>query len=101
MGPTSRQLTSTGQPVKNSLSIPALLKTVMFEPLARFTCLICFCVCFSTIPFANWLNIYLAELGLPADLGGYTWSAIGISGMVPGLPLAGWPTVSATSWHCC
>ncbi|WP_271272589.1 MFS transporter [Aliamphritea hakodatensis] len=85
MGAASRQPATGEQPVKNSLSIPALLNTVMFEPLARFTCLICFCVCFSTIPFANWLNIYLAELSLPGDLGGYTWSAIGLSGMVAGL----------------
>ena len=52
MGPAKPvQLTSTEQPVKNSLSIPALLKTVMFEPLARFTCLICF-VCASR-PFRS------------------------------------------------
>ncbi len=87
IGAAARQTDSDTPAVRNSLSIPALLKTVLFEPLARFACLICFAVCFSTIPFANWLNIYLAELGLPGDLGGYTWSAIGISGMIAGLTI--------------
>lgn len=70
---------------KSSLDAKALIKTVIYEPVARFNALVCFAVCFSTIPFVNWLNIYLAELQLPDELGGYTWSVIGLSGMISGV----------------
>lgn len=72
---------NTGQ----GLAPRQLFHTVLFEPLARFTCLVCFSVCFSTIAFANWLNIYLAQLSLPSERGGFTWTVIGLTGMAAGI----------------
>lgn len=87
IGAVAHQTAAETPVARSSLSLFALMKTVAFEPLARFTCLICFSVCFSTIPFANWMNIYLTELELPSELGGYTWTAIGLSGMLAGLTI--------------
>lgn len=66
--------------------IPAskLLATILGERTALFACLICLLVGFSTMPFAIWLNTYLDELGLPAAIGGYTWTTVGITGMAAG-----------------
>ncbi len=71
----------------DSAAIPAmrLLAVVLGERTAFFACLICFLVGFSAMPFSAWLNTYLDELGLPAALGGYTWTTVGVSGMVAGL----------------
>lgn len=76
-------------------AIPArrLLSTILTERTAILACLICFLVGFSTMPFSNWLNSYLEELGLPATLGGYCWSIVGITGMAAGFiigKLADW-----------
>lgn len=71
-----------------AMSIKQLMRTVFKERPAFLSCLIFFAVGFATIPFSTWLNLYLAELSLPSALGGYTWSMIGLSGMVSGL-LAG------------
>jgi len=70
----------------NATMIPAsrLLITIVNERTALFTCLICFLVGFSTMPFANWLNTFLDELGAPASTGGYTWTIVGLSGMAAG-----------------
>ncbi|WP_232818231.1 MFS transporter [Zobellella maritima] len=67
--------------------IPAskLLATICGERTALLACLICFLVGFTTMPFSNWLNTYLDQLGLPAALGGYTWTTVGVTGMVAGL----------------
>ncbi|WP_344957787.1 MFS transporter [Zobellella aerophila] len=67
--------------------IPAskLLATICGERTALLACLICFLVGFTTMPFSNWLNTYLDQLGLPAALGGYTWTLVGVTGMVAGL----------------
>ncbi|WOH37410.1 MFS transporter [Thalassotalea fonticola] len=71
--------------------IPAskLLTTIIRERTALFACTVCFLVGFSTMPFANWLNTYLHELQLPASVGGYTWTIVGVTGMVAGF-IAGW-----------
>ncbi|WP_375056949.1 MFS transporter [Zobellella sp. DQSA1] len=68
-------------------AIPAarLLATIGGERTAFCACLICFLVGFTTMPFSNWLNTYLDQLGLPATLGGYTWTTVGVTGMVAGL----------------
>ncbi len=68
-------------------AIPArrLLAVIMRERTAFFACLICFLVGFSAMPFSAWLNLYLDERGLPAALGGYTWTVVGVTGMVAGL----------------
>ncbi len=70
-----------------SAAIPAmrLLGVILGERTALFACLICFLVGFSAMPFSAWLNVYLDELGLPATLGGYTWTVVGITGMITGL----------------
>lgn len=70
----------------NSKAIPVskLLNTLLTERTARLACLICFLVGFSTMPFSNWLNTYLEELGLPVALGGYSWTTVGVTGMVAG-----------------
>lgn len=62
-----------------------LLATICRERTAFYACLICFLVGFTTMPFSNWLNTYLDQLGLPASLGGYTWTVVGVTGMVAGL----------------
>jgi MFS family permease len=62
-----------------------LFATVTGERTARFACLICLVVGFTTMPFSYWLNSYLNELGLHASLGGYTWATVGGTGMVAGL----------------
>ncbi len=66
--------------------IPArrLLAEILGEHRARTTCLIYLLLGATTMPFANWLNTWLAELQLPASLGGYTWTTVGITGMVAG-----------------
>ena len=61
-----------------------LLKTVLRERTAFLACLMLFLVGASTITFTTWLNTYLAELSLPPALGGYTWSIIGLTGMIAG-----------------
>jgi predicted MFS family arabinose efflux permease len=72
--------------VQPEATIPAskLLTTIFNERTALFACIICFFVGFSTMPFANWLNTYLDELGLPVAIGGYTWAIVGLSGMAAG-----------------
>lgn len=62
----------------------ALLRTLFTDRTAFFACTICLLVGFCTIPFSSWLNVYLQEQGLPAELGGYSWSAVGVTGMVAG-----------------
>jgi len=61
-----------------------LFKTVFRERTAFLSCLILLLVGASTITFTTWLNTYLAELSLPPALGGYTWSMIGLTGMIAG-----------------
>lgn len=73
-----------GSPVEMALSFPGLLKTLVTERTAFLAVLICFLVGFSTMPFSNWLNTYLEELALPPELGGYSWSTVGITGMAAG-----------------
>ncbi|MBS97584.1 MAG: MFS transporter [Oceanospirillaceae bacterium] len=67
-----------------AIPVSQLLKTLFTERTAFFACLICFLVGFCTMPFSTWLNTYLEELKLPAELGGYSWSTVGITGMVAG-----------------
>lgn len=88
---TWRMLHGLKAPVPDSAdsgaaAIPAskLLRTILTERTALLACLICFLVGFSTMPFSNWLNSYLEELGLPSSLGGYCWSIVGFTGMVAG-----------------
>ncbi|MDP5292432.1 MFS transporter [Oceanimonas sp. CHS3-5] len=68
-------------------SIPAsrLLATICRERTAFLACLICFLAGFTTMPFSSWLNTYLDQQGLAASLGGYTWTTVGLTGMVAGL----------------
>lgn len=66
------------------LSGSRLLLTMFRDRTAFLACALCLLVGFCTMPFANWLNTYLEELGLPASLGGYSWSAVGVTGMVAG-----------------
>ncbi|WP_107850624.1 MFS transporter [Oceanimonas marisflavi] len=68
-------------------ALPAkkLLFALCRERTAFLACLICFLAGFSTMPFSSWLNVYLDQRGLPASLGGYTWTMVGITGMVAGL----------------
>ena len=67
------------------LSAAALAKTVFYQRPALVACLVCVLVGFTTMPFAVWLNTYFNELGLASDLGGYTWSTVGITGMLAGV----------------
>lgn len=69
---------------QEALSFKALLSTVVNHPVALFACVVCLFVGFATMPFANWLNTYLDSLQLPSELGGYTWTTAGISGMFAG-----------------
>jgi len=61
-----------------------LLKTVLRERTAFLACFMLLLVGASSITFSTWLNTYLAELSLPPALGGYTWSIIGLTGMIAG-----------------
>lgn len=61
-----------------------LFATVFKERTAFLSCLVLFLVGLSTMTFSTWLNTFLAQLNLPAALGGYTWSVIGMTGMVVG-----------------
>jgi MFS family permease len=73
---------STG--AAQAIPVSQLLRTLFTERTAFFAVAICFLVGFCTMPFSNWLNTYLEELGLPAELGGYSWSTVGVTGMVAG-----------------
>ena len=75
----------TSQVNHGALSFKQLLKTMVSHPTAMFASLVCLLVGFATMPFANWLNIYLDSLGLAPELGGYTWTTAGISGMFAGV----------------
>lgn len=66
-----------------------LLLTIATERTAFLACLICLLAGFTTMPFSTWLNTYLDQLGLPASLGGYTWTTVGLTGMVAGLLTGG------------
>nr|WP_294863271.1 MFS transporter [uncultured Pseudogulbenkiania sp.] len=94
VGLTWRMLRGLKAPVSDStdsgvaaIPVSRLLSIILTERTALLACLICFLVGFSTMPFSNWLNIYLEELGLPASLGGYCWSIVGFTGMVAGFLL--------------
>jgi MFS family permease len=80
---------SEADPSESMIPASRLLATVCGERTAMFACLICFMVGFTTMPFSNWLNTYLDQLALPVALGGYTWTTVGITGMVAGV-LTGW-----------
>lgn len=69
---------------QGALSFKQLMQTVAKHPVAFFACLVCLLVGFATMPFANWLNTYLDSLGLASELGGYTWTTAGVSGMFAG-----------------
>lgn len=71
-------------PVDTAIPASRLFATIIGERTALFACLICLLVGFSTMPFSYWLNTYLAELSLPAALGGYTWATVGGTGMLAG-----------------
>ncbi|WP_027856971.1 MFS transporter [Marinobacterium jannaschii] len=68
----------------SALSAAQLLSTVIRQPVALTACLLCFFVGFTTMPFSNWLNTFLAELQLPSALGGLTWTTLGLTGMFAG-----------------
>ncbi|WP_245849830.1 MFS transporter [Oceanimonas doudoroffii] len=90
---TWQLLRGLGQPATNAQPEPAmptqrLLLALCRERTAFLACLICFLAGFTTMPFSSWLATYLDQLGLPASLGGYTWTMVGVTGMVAGL-LAG------------
>lgn len=70
---------------KTALPTATLLKTVVMEPRARFSTLVCLLVGLTCMPFTSWLNSFLQELDLPPELAGYTWTALGISGALTGL----------------
>ena len=93
--PMLRKLTPASQPAVHADApsatdeqspIPGrrLLAAILGEHTARSTCLIYFLLGATTMPFANWLNTWLAELQLSASLGGYTWTTVGITGMAAG-----------------
>ncbi|MDO6564144.1 MFS transporter [Amphritea sp. 1_MG-2023] len=75
---------SSASETKHALPARQLFYIIATERTAFFACLICLMVGFATMPFATWLNTYLAELSLPAALGGYTWTMSGITGMAAG-----------------
>ncbi len=84
-----KPLTTTAALPESNIPASRLLATICGERTAMFACLICFLVGFTTMPFSNWLNTYLDQLALPAALGGYTWTTVGITGMVAGV-VTGW-----------
>lgn len=69
---------------EGNASLRSLFRILRTDSTAFYSCLVCFVVGFSTMPFANWLNTYLAELNLPAGLAGYTWTLVGVVGMIAG-----------------
>lgn len=79
-----QEAAGTQAPGEGAIKGSALLRTLFADPVAFYACTVCLLVGFCTLPFANWLNTYLEEQGLPAELGGYSWSAVGITGMVAG-----------------
>ena len=68
----------------SGLSARQLLRTVFRERTAFLASVICLGFGFSSVIFSTWLNTYLAELELPATLGGYSWTAAGLTGMAAG-----------------
>ncbi len=84
-----KPLTATAVAPESVIPASRLLVTICRERTAMFACLICFLVGFTTMPFSNWLNTYLDQLALPVELGGYTWTMAGVTGMVAGV-FSGW-----------
>ncbi|GGK70325.1 MFS transporter [Amphritea balenae] len=67
-----------------ALTAAQLFRAVTRERTAFFASLICCLVGFATMPFSTWLSTYLAEQGAAVQLGGYTWTAAGMTGMLAG-----------------
>jgi len=80
----NRDAPSVDSQPEATIAASKLFTTILNERTALFACIICFFVGFSTMPFATWLNTYLDELGMPAAIGGYTWTIVGLSGMAAG-----------------
>ncbi|OYD25742.1 MFS transporter [Oceanimonas baumannii] len=84
----NKPLTATAVSPEPALPTSRLLFTIFNERTAFLACLTCFLAGLTTMPFSSWVNTYLDQLALPASLGGYTWTTVGVTGMVAGL-LAG------------
>ena len=84
LGKLKRRPVSDQAVEDKALSASQLFSTMLRQPVALMACLLCFFVGFTTMPFSNWLNTFLAELQLPASLGGLTWTALGMTGMFAG-----------------
>ncbi|MCY0964050.1 MFS transporter [Parathalassolituus penaei] len=81
----SRSDSLSSAQVSDALPMRRLLLSVLCERTSAWAFWLLFMVGLTTIPFSTWLNTWFAEQSLPADLGGYTWTVIGLTGMVSGL----------------
>lgn len=80
----------TSNPTSGQISAPPemSLQHLLIGTLTQYRIACAFWLLFlvgaATIPFTTWLNLWLTELALPVSLGGYSWTVIGVTGMVSG-----------------
>lgn len=68
-----------------ALSAQQLMRVIFTERTALMACLICLVSGFAAMPFSTWFSSYLAEMNIASEVGSYTWTIIGMTGMVAGI----------------
>lgn len=72
-----------------SVKFSDFLKGTLIQKRALLACTLFFFIGITTMPFSTWLNSYIAELKLPMEMAGVSWTTVGITGMFAGVILGG------------
>lgn len=72
-----------------SVKFSDFLKGILTQKRAVLACSLFFFIGITTMPFSTWLNSYIAELKLPMELAGISWTTVGVTGMFAGVVLGG------------
>lgn len=72
-----------------SVKFSDFLKGTLIQKRALLACTLFFFIGITTMPFSTWLNSYIAELKLPMEMAGVSWTTVGVTGMFAGVILGG------------
>lgn len=72
-----------------SVKFSDFLKGTLIQKRALLACTLFFFIGITTMPFSTWLNSYIAELKLPMEMAGVSWTTVGVTGMFAGIILGG------------
>ena len=72
-----------------SVKFSDFLKGTLIQKRALLACSLFFFIGITTMPFSTWLNSYIAELKLPMEMAGVSWTTVGVTGMFAGVILGG------------